>query len=112
MGNMQRNRAGPAPGQRTTESRSRTGAVPAAGARGEGSTTVTIPEGARTGNYYIIAKDDANNEREETKKGTNLYYWQILVGPGMATSTLPGPTTGGSTFTVTDATKNQGGGTA
>src|SRR5437667_8021 len=89
-------------------------AVPAlaAGATSSGSTTVTIPAGTATGNYYIIAKADANNVVAETNKGNNLYYWYIQIGPDLVISTLSAPSTAGSTFTIMDTTKNQGGGTA
>ncbi len=89
-------------------------AVPAlaAGATSSGSTTATIPAGTATGNYYIIAKADANNVVAETNKGNNLYYWYIQIGPDLVISTLSAPSTAGSTFTITDTTKNQGGGTA
>ncbi|PYU05728.1 MAG: hypothetical protein DMG33_10135, partial [Acidobacteria bacterium] len=89
-------------------------AVPAlaAGATSSGSTTVTIPAGTTAGNYYIIAKADANNVVAETNKGNNLYYWYIQIGPDLVISTLSAPSTAGSTFTIMDTTKNQGGGTA
>src|SRR5947209_5276589 len=91
-------------------------AVPAlaVGAASSGSTTVTIPAGTGTGNYYIIAKADANNVVPETNKGNNLYYWYIQVGPDLVISTLSAPSTGGAglTFTITDTTKNQGAGAA
>src|SRR5438132_1081313 len=82
------------------------------GAEGSGSTTVAIPAGTATGNYYIIDKADANNVVAETNKGNNLYYWYIQIGPDLVIPTLSAPSTAGSTFTIMDTTKNQGGGTA
>jgi len=91
-------------------------AIPALapGATSSGSTTVTIPAGTATGNYYIIAKADADNVVAETNKGNNLYYWYIQVGPDLVISALSAPSTAavGATLTITDTTKNQGGGGA
>ena len=56
-------------------------AIPAlaAGATSSGSTTVTIPAGTPAGNYYIIAKADADSVVTETNEGNNLYYWFIQI---------------------------------
>src|SRR5260370_1188073 len=91
-------------------------AVPTRGPRAASSdtTTVTLPAGTATGNYYSIAKADADNVVAETNKANNFYYWYIQLGPDLVISTLSAPSTGGAglTFTITDTTKNQGGGAA
>src|SRR5438876_562592 len=86
----------------------------APGTASSGSTAVTLPAGTAAGNYYIIAKADADNVVAETNEANNLYYWYIQVGPDLVISALSVPSAGGAgmTFTITDTTKNQGAGAA
>ena len=83
----------------------------AAGTTNSGSTTVTVPAGACSGTFYIIAKADADNVVAETKETNNTKYKSIKTGPDLIISTLTAPTTSGAgkTISVTDTTKNQGG---
>jgi subtilase family serine protease len=91
-------------------------AVPglAAGTTSTGSTSVTIPAGATTGTRYIIAKADANAVVAETSETNNKKSKSIKIGPDLIVSTLTAPTSAvrGSTISVTDTTKNNGGGDA
>jgi subtilase family serine protease len=84
----------------------------AAGTTNSGSTTVTVPAGACSGTFYIIAKADADNVvAEGTKETNNTKYKSIKAGPDLIVSTVTAPTTSGAgkTILVTDTTKNQGG---
>ena len=91
-------------------------AVPAliAGQVSSGSTAVTIPAAAAAGMYYVIAKADAGNAVLETAETNNTRANSIAIGPDLAVSAMSVPTTAGAgaTITVTDTTKNQGGGEA
>src|SRR5499427_11077606 len=91
-------------------------AVPAlaAGATNSGSTAVTIPTATASGTYYILAVADADNVVTETQENNNVYYTSVRVGPDLVISAVSAPGTGGAgmSITVTDTTKNQGGGAA
>src|SRR5215472_13930160 len=91
-------------------------AVPAlaAGATSSGSTVVTIPTGTSTGTYYILAMADADNVVAETQENNNVSSSGMRVGPDLIISAVSAPGTGGAgmSITVTDTTKNQGGGAA
>jgi subtilase family serine protease len=93
-------------------------AIPALapGATSPGSTPVIIPAGTAAGIYYIMAKADADLAVGETQEGNNTGYATIQVGPDLIISALavptPNTTGAGSTITVTDTTRNQGGGMA
>ena len=91
-------------------------AIPAlaAGVTDTGSTSVTIPAGATTGTRYIIAKADANAVVAETSETNNKKSKSIKIGPDLIVSTLTAPTNAvrGSTISISDTTKNSGGGDA
>jgi len=91
-------------------------AVPAlsAGQTSSGPTAVTIPAATAAGTYYIIAKADASNAVPETVETNNARLNSISIGPDLVVSATSVPTTAGAggTITVTDTTKNQGGGEA
>lgn len=78
------------------------------------STTVTvdIPANIPTGEYFLIAKADADNVEAESSEFNNVMARALKVGPDLAVSIVTAPTaTGaGSTISVTDATRNDGGG--
>ncbi len=88
-------------------------AVPALdpGASNPGTVTVTMPSGAATGTYYILAKADNPNAIAESQEYNNVKFSAaIRVGPDLVISafTVP-PTAGaGATVTLSDTTKNQG----
>ncbi len=86
----------------------------ASGASSVGSTTVTIPAGTTTGLWYIIAKADGEEVVTETSENNNTYARSIQIGPDLYISALSAPTSGGAgqNITITDTTRNQGGGTA
>jgi subtilase family serine protease len=91
-------------------------AVPAlaAGATNAVLTTVTIPTGAATGTFYLVARADDGNEVTETSEINNTRAAQIRIGPDLFVSALSAPpvTATESTLNVTDTTKNAGGGPA
>jgi subtilase family serine protease len=84
------------------------------GASSSGSTTVTIPISTPPGNYYVIAKADADGSVAEISEVNNTLARSIVVGSDLAVSTMTVPSKGGSggTITVGDTTTNLGGGTA
>ena len=86
----------------------------AAGTSSSGSTTVTIPEGTAVGSLYIIAKADGEGVVNETAETNNISIRAIKIGPDLAVTAMSAPSMGaaGQAITITDTTKNQGGGTA
>ena len=91
-------------------------AVPAlaAGATSSGSTVLTLPPGTAAGTYFVIGRADANDAVAETVEVNNTTVRQLLVGPDLFVATLSVPSTAaaGGTISVSDSTRNQGGGTA
>jgi subtilase family serine protease len=85
----------------------------ASGATSSGSTTVVIPQDTATGNYYIIARADGEEVVEETSETNNGSARSIKIGPDLDITALSAPTTAGAgeSITITETTKNQGGGT-
>ncbi len=90
--------------------------VPALGAGTSStvSTTVTIPAGTSTGLWYLIAKADAEDGVSETFETNNTSYRTIQIGPDLAISSLsiPSAAIAGQSISMTDTTRNQGGGGA
>jgi subtilase family serine protease len=86
----------------------------AAGASSSGSTTVTIPENTASGSYYLIALADAEDVVIETSETNNKYARLIKIGTDLRVYSLSVPSTAGAgqNISITDTTKNQGGGTA
>ncbi len=84
----------------------------AAGASSAGSTTVTIPESTAVGTWYLIAKADGEEAVSETSETNNTYARTIGIGSDLNITSMSSPTTGspGSSITITDTTKNIGGG--
>ena len=95
---------------------SRTVPALAVGAASSGSTSVTLPGGTATGTYYIIAQADADNTNAESNETNNATASRSVVGigPDLIVSTLLAPATAspGSSMTVSNTIKNQGGGPA
>ena len=85
-----------------------------AGASSSGSTSVTIPAAATAGTSYIIAKADANSAVAETIETNNNMIKSITIGPDLIVSLITAPTSAvrGSTISISDTTKNNGGGDA
>jgi hypothetical protein len=90
---------------------SRTIPTLAAGVSNTGSTTVTIPTTTAVGNYYILARADANGVVPETNETNNLKTKALSLGPDLIVSALSGPASAGAgtPIAVTNTTKNQGG---
>jgi subtilase family serine protease len=86
----------------------------AAGASSSGSTTVTIPLGTASGNWYLIAMADGEDAVIETSETNNTYSRLIKIGTDLRITSLTVPSSvgAGQSITVTDVTKNQGGGPA
>jgi subtilase family serine protease/subtilisin family serine protease len=91
-------------------------AVPAlaAGTSSSGATTLTIPAGTATGYWYLLGKADAAGEVLEVSETNNVTARAMSVGPDLVAYSLAGPSTAaaGQTITVSDITRNQGGGDA
>ena len=89
-------------------------AVPAlgAGVSDTGSVTLTIPAATATGTYYVFAKADAGDVVSETSEFNNTAMQALRIGPDLVVTSLAAPTAAGAgaTITVTDTTRNQGGG--
>jgi subtilase family serine protease len=86
----------------------------AAGDSQAGSTVVAIPAGTTTGSHYLIARADAGDVVSELSETNNTATWTLLVGPDLVLDALTVPATGGAgtTISVTDTTRNAGGGDA
>jgi subtilase family serine protease len=87
----------------------------ASGASDSASTVVTVPPGTTVGNYYVLAKADPSLTVAESNETNNLKVGSIVaVGPDLVVSaiTAPAATAAGASITVTETTKNQGGGSA
>jgi subtilase family serine protease len=86
----------------------------AAGASDAGSTTVTLPGSAGTGTHYILAQADGAGTVAEFNETNNVNWTAIQVGPDLAVASVTPPATAGpgSTISVSDSTRNQGGGAA
>jgi subtilase family serine protease len=78
------------------------------------STPLQIPASTPTASYYVIGKADAAGAVAETNENNNTSYATLRVGPDLIVSSMSGPSSAvsGSTITVTDTTRNQGGGSA
>ena len=91
-------------------------AVPAlaSGVSDTGSVTVTIPAGTVTGTHYLFAKADADGVVSEVSEVNNTALRTLRIGPDLLITSLSAPATAGagSTISVTDTTRNQGGGAA
>ena len=75
---------------------------------------LTIPPGAATGNFYIIARADADGQMPESNESNNTKATAIHIGPpNLFVSSLSVSATSGAdlttTLTVTDITRNQAG---
>jgi subtilase family serine protease len=91
-------------------------AVPAlaAGASSTGSATLTIADGTAPGTYYIFARADVDGGVTESVEANNATSRTVQVGPDLVVTSLTasGTVGAGMPFTVTDTTRNQGGGPA
>jgi subtilase family serine protease len=79
------------------------------------STTLHVPPSTATGLYYVLGKADWDNALNEDVETNNVRASGLIkIGPDLIVSALTVPTTAaaGSTITVSDTTKNQGGGSA
>jgi subtilase family serine protease len=77
------------------------------------TTTLQIPAGFGPGTLYVIAKADAAGQIPETNENNNTLSDTTVIGPDLIVSDLVVPSTAtASSITITDTTKNQGGGQA
>jgi subtilase family serine protease len=86
----------------------------AAGGSSTGTTTVTIPPETASGMWYVIGKADADGAVAETSENNNTYYASFQIGPDIVVSALTVPATAGAgqTVSLSETTRNQGGGQA
>jgi subtilase family serine protease len=87
----------------------------AAGASDSASTAFEVPSGTPTATYYVFAKADVGSTNPESNENNNLRRGSTLaVGADLVVSALTGPAAAAtsSTISVSDTTKNQGGGAA
>ena len=92
-------------GQRTV------GPLAAGTSSGPVSTPVTIPSTATAGNYYIIARADADNSETETSETNNTRFLTVGIGADLIVPTLTAPTptvAPGQVLSLTETTRNQG----
>ena len=84
----------------------------AAGASSPATVQSTIPAGTATGNYYVLARADADGKIAESVETNNVRADSIHIGPpDLVVSAVSAPTLGGAglSITVTDTTRNQTG---
>jgi subtilase family serine protease len=87
----------------------------APGTTNSAATVFTVPSNIGVGNYYLLAKADVAGAVTESNESNNVKMGSLIaVGPDLMVQTLTTPSTAaaGSTISVTDATKNQGAGSA
>jgi len=87
----------------------------APGATNSAATVLTVPSNIGVGNYYLLAKADVAGAVTESNESNNVKMGSIIaVGPDLMVQTLTAPSTAaaGSTISISDATKNQGAGSA
>ncbi len=87
----------------------------AAGVSNTANTTLTVPSDAATGTYYVIAQADGAAELTEAAETNNTRATAAInVGSDLIVTAVSAPASGaaGGTISVTDTTKNQGGGTS
>ena len=84
----------------------------AAGASHSGATSLTLPSGLPAGAYFVIAKTDADAGIAETNELNNTTARPINLGGDLIVASLGAPSHvgAGATFSITDTTTNQGGG--
>jgi hypothetical protein len=78
-------------------------------------TPLVVPAGTAAGVYYVIGVADANGAVPESLENNNIRSsGTVHVGPDLTVTTLVGPPSAvaGSSISVSDTTKNQGGDTA
>ncbi|HVQ28321.1 MAG TPA: CARDB domain-containing protein, partial [Vicinamibacteria bacterium] len=86
----------------------------AAGGTSTMATSLVIPGGTASGNYYVVARADGEGVVPETNEANNTRALNVAVGPDLAVTALSAPAKAGpgATIEVTESTKNQGGGAA
>jgi Fungalysin metallopeptidase (M36)/CARDB/Fungalysin/Thermolysin Propeptide Motif len=86
----------------------------AAGASHAWETTLTMPATAPVGTLYLIAKADDSNSVSESLETNNTRTVVVRVGPDLTVSAVAAPAraAAGESITVSDTTKNTGGGPA
>lgn len=82
------------------------------GAMHSSSITVTIPATVPTGDYFVLAKADADSIEIESSEFNNVAGRAIRLGPDLAIAISAAPSVAGpgSVVSVVDTTRNDGGG--
>ena len=79
-----------------------------------GSSQVVIPAGTASGNYFVVAVADWNGGVSEINETNNANaYGYVRVGPDATVTAVTGPVSAaaGTSITVGDTTRNEGGDT-
>jgi subtilase family serine protease len=86
----------------------------AAGASDTAATSLALPSTTAPGTYYVLARADGGGLLPESNENNNQRVAVLAVGPDLLVSALTAPTAAaaGATITVSDTTRNQGGGSA
>ena len=84
----------------------------AAGGSHTGSVALVIPAATAMGTYYVFARADSAEAVPETTESNNVTSRTVLVGPDLTVIAFTAPATGGAggSLTVSDTTRNIGGG--
>jgi subtilase family serine protease len=84
------------------------------GASSSGTSSVTLPAATSAGLFYLLAVADGPGEIVETNESNNRRSTSIRIGPDLVVSALSAPSTAaaGTSISVADTTKNQGGGSS
>jgi subtilisin family serine protease/subtilase family serine protease len=79
-------------------------------ATASGQTTLTVPAGAATATYYVIAEADASKVVQESWETNNTAARTVRVGGDLVISTFDAPSAGGAGVQISlgDTTKNSG----
>jgi subtilase family serine protease len=86
----------------------------APGASSAAATSVTIPDNMTGGNFYLIAVADDGNAVPESTESNNTRFLLIRIGADLFVSTIavPSRAAAGTMISITETTKNTGGGRA
>jgi subtilase family serine protease len=82
----------------------------AAGAMSSGSTIVTMPASVAPGSYYLLLVADGDAHVAESSESNNVYAITIRIGADLVIAGVAKPASiaAGSSFSLTDTTRNQG----
>ncbi len=78
------------------------------------TTTLTIPSGTPTGQYYLFANADEGNAVPESVESNNARYAVVRIGPDLVVSSIAAPARAaiGGSIVISETTANTGSGIA